>query len=198
MKMRSPYRKHYPPTAARAQAARFVLAVLRRAPGRPARWFCQAQRRRPWLLRPLTSGEQRLLAYRAKVEELAALLLPFRQSRLRGHGGLYDLLCDRDSRPAVLGQVLALEACATRLTPDYNLMERQMEHWRREWARATPAQQQRLTEEEKALAVSNYHTALNLLLQEARADVAAIRGLCPPAFEPAIVATATTPTPYSA
>lgn len=190
-------KKHYPTTAHRAAASRQLLAVLRRAPSRPARFRRQVQRRRPWLLRPLTPGEQSLLRYRGLAEELAALLLPFRRTRLRGHVEVQTLLNDRDTRPAVLADVLALEECAARLTSEYHQVGRKMDIWREQWARATQAQKHQLEHVEKALLISYYHDGLALLLKEAQADAGLIRAICPLAFAPPPVPVLA-PAPYSA
>jgi hypothetical protein len=194
------YKKHYP---ALKPARRHLVALLRRTPGRRARWYYQAQRRRPWLLRPLTTGEQNLLRYKGLAHELARLLEPFRRTRPKGHRQLQELLQDTDTRLVVVAQVQEVHACLDRLNPEYRRHGQQLDRWREQWPRLTAPAQQRLRKEEKAICLSYYHDGIHLLVKEATTDMEFIKRLCPEAFEPVPepwLDTSTAkpgPTPYS-
>ena len=194
------YKKQYP---ALNPARRHLIALLRRAPGRRARWYRQAQRRCPWLLRELTAGEKNLSRYKGLTEYLAGLLEPFRRTRLKGHRQLQELLQDADTRPVVVAQVQELQACLDRVAPEYRRHGQQLDHWREQWPRLSASGRQRLQQEDKAICLSYYHDEVHLLVKEATTDVEFIKRLCPEAFEPVPepwVDTATAkpgPTPYS-
>jgi hypothetical protein len=194
------YKKQYP---ALKPARRHLVALLRRTPGRRTRWYRQAQRRRPWLLRELTAGEKNLAQYKGLVEYLAGLLEPFRRTRPKGHRQLQELLQDADTRPVVVAQVQELQACLDRIAPEYRRQGQQLDHWRAQWPRLTAPAQQRLREEDKAICISYYHDGIHLLVKEATTDVELIKRICPEAFQAAPescldAATAKPgPTPYS-
>ncbi|MGI4863716.1 MAG: hypothetical protein ACRYFZ_07300 [Janthinobacterium lividum] len=182
--MSRPYHKHYPPEAAPSPARRWLLALLRRTPGRRARWRSQAQRRRPWVLRPLTVGETRVLHLRTAVDELALLLGPFRQSRARGHEPLRPLLHDPETAPAVAAQVQQLEACLHRLSVRFTQERRELDGWVKEWDHATETRKNHLRLEQKSHAISALLRALNMLTEEAMMDIKHIQPMNPDAFKP--------------
>ena len=178
------YRKHYPPGAAGAMLRRHLLALLRRTPGRRTRWHRQAKRRRPWLLRELTTGEKNLLQYKGLAEYLAGLLKPFRRTRPRGHRELQELLQDADTRPVVVAQVQALETCLDRIDPEYRRHGQQLDRWREQWPRLNVVSQQRLREVDKAVCISYCHDGIYLLVKEAKSDIEHIKRVSPEAFKP--------------
>ncbi len=194
------YKKQYP---ALNPARRHLIAMLRRTPGRRARWYRQAQRRRPWLLRELTAGEKNLGQYKGLAEYLAGLLEPFRRTRPKGHRQLQELLQDADTRPVVVAQVQELQTCLDRIAPEFRRHGQQLDHWRAQWPRLSASGRQRLQQEDKAVCLSYYHDGIHLLVKEATTDVEFIKRLCSEAFEPApepLVDAATArpgPTPYS-
>lgn len=191
------YRKHYPPGAARAGSRRHLLAVVRRVPGRRTRWQRQAQRRRPWLLRPLTPAERSLLQLRALADELTDLLAPYRQTRPRGHEDLRSLLHDLDTRPTLVAQVHALQACLDRLTPVLTLHGQQVSAWRQEWEWATEARRHELRQVHKAFAINGWVKGLAMLSEEAQQDIRYIHLMLPEAFTATIPTPTPAPTPYS-
>jgi hypothetical protein len=202
--MSLPYRKHYPPNAARTTVHRQLFALLRRAPSRRARWHHQAQRRRPWLLRPLTIGETRVLHLRAAADELVLLLTPFRQSRARGHEPLRDLLHDPETQPAIVAQVQQLTACIDRFSLRFTQERRELDGWVKEWNCASETRKNHLRIEQKSHAISSLLRALTMLTEEARMDITHIQPMNPEAFKPVAAepwldsAASPGPAPYSA
>lgn len=201
--MSLPYRKHYPLSAAPNPARCWLLALLRRTPGRRTRWYRQAQRRRPWLLRSLTIGETRVLHLRAAADELAHLLGPFRQSRARGHEPLRALLHDTETQQTIVAQVQELSACIDRLSLRFTQERRELDGWVKEWDRASEARKNHLRLEQKSHAISALLRALNMLTEEAMMDIKHIQPMNPEAFKPVVAEplldaqASAGPTPYS-